>query len=333
MVKPEDVEGALNEHFEQINLDDFKERYDKSTGGNAVLQEWVQPAATTRDVILTQMEAAPLPLNAYLASALTGLSDDEREHAFAVSDLATSVCEELGIEVYEPRKSTDPVKHADVPSGEVFEKDRQRVLNSDLVIHIADYASTGAGEELDFALAALIPIVLISRGDSVVSRMVLGIPALKLHVTYNTLEELKVELRQRLSEIRPILEERKLSFSEFDNNIVGNKIRLLREQACLTREELASNLDGLITAERLRAIEDSNDKVSNPSLLELRSLSALLKTTVADLVEPDLGERIYVLLQEWLDGKVAARYGMSQNDRNKIISRILLRVIDDLQRE
>ena len=333
MVKPEDVEGALNEHFEQITLGDFKERYNKSTGGNAALQQWVPTDATTRDVILTQMEAAPLPLNAYLASALTGLSDDEREHLFAVSDLATSVCEELGIEVYEPRNSTDPVIHPDVPSGEVFEKDRQRVLSSDLVIHIADFASTGAGEELDFALAALIPIVLISRGDSVVSRMVLGIPALKLHVTYHTLDELKVELRQRLSEIRPILEERKLSFSEFDNNIVGNKVRLLREQACLTREELASNLDGLITVDRLRAIEDSNDKVSNPSLLELRSLSALLKTTVADLVEPDLSERIYVLLQEWLDGRVAARYGMSRNDRNKIISRILLRVIDDLQRE
>ena len=116
--------------------------------------------------------------------------------------------------------------------------------------------------------------------------MVLGIPALKIHVTYNTLEELSVELRQRLFEIRPILEERKLAFSAFDNNIVGNKVRLLREQARLTREDLISSADRLMTAERLRMIEDSNDKVSNPSLLELRSLSALLKTTVADLVEP-----------------------------------------------
>ena len=333
MVKPEQVEEALNEHFEQITLDEFKERYSKSISDSASLLKWIPPDSASRDVILSQMEAAPLPLNAYLASPLTGLSDEEREHVFEVSDLATSVCEELAIKVYEPRKSTDPVKHPDVPSGEVFERDRERVLSSDLVIHIADYPSTGSGEELDFALAALIPIVLISRGDSVVSRMVLGIPALKLHVTYHTLEELKIELRQRLSEIRPILEERKLSFSEFDNNIVGNKVRLLREQACLTRKDLASSLDGLITVDRLRTIEDSNDKVSNPSLLELRSLSALLKTTVADLVEPDLGERIYVLLQEWLDGRVAARYGMSRNDRNKIISRLLLRVIDDLQRE
>ena len=51
-----------------------------------------------------------------------------------------------------------------------------------------------------------------------------------------------------------------------------------------------------------------------------------------DLVEPDVAERVFVLLQEWLDGAVAARYGMSENDRNKILTRVLLRIIDDLQR-
>ena len=163
--------------------------------------------------------------------------------------------------------------------------------------------------------------------------MVLGIPALKLVITYNTLDELRVQLRQRLTEIRPILEERKLSFSAFDNNIVGNKVRLLREEAYLTREEIASNSHGLLTFERLSVIEQSSDKVSNPSLMELRALSALLKTTVADLAEPDLQERLLVILHEWLDGRVAARFDMSRHDRNKIITRLLLRVIDDLQRE
>ena len=164
MVKPEDVEGALTEHFDQITLEEFKDRYAKSALGDTSIQPRTLPDNAAREVILSQMEAAPLPLNAYLASALTGLSDEERQRVFAVSDLAASVCEDLAIEVYEPRKSTDPVRHPDVLSEDVFEQDRERVLNSDLVIHIADYASTGAGEELDFALAALIPIVLISRG-------------------------------------------------------------------------------------------------------------------------------------------------------------------------
>ena len=241
-------------------------------------------------------------------------------------------CNTLGIDLYEPRKSTDPVQHPDISAETVFQSDRMQVLDSDLVIHIADFASTGAGEELDFALAALIPIVLIARGESVVSRMVLGIPALKLSITYNTMEELRVELQQCLTQIRPILEERKLSFSEYDNNMVGNRVRLLREEAQLTRMDLATGLAGLITVDRLRGIEESSDKVSNPSLLELRQLSTVLKTTVSDLVEPDLQQRVLLVFQDWLDGRVAARYGMSQNDRNRIVSRILLRVIDDLQR-
>ena len=224
MVSPEDAENALTQHFKQISLEEFKERYDKYAAGDNSIQRRTEPDQFPREIILSQREAAPLPLDAYLASALTGLGEDQREHLFAVSDVISAVCKDLDILVYEPRKSTDPIQHAHVSAEEVFTRDRERVLESDLIIHVADYASTGAGEELDFALAALIPIILVSKGDSVISRMVLGIPALKLFVAYNTLEELRVELTQRLTEIRPILEERKLSFSEFDSNIIGNKV-------------------------------------------------------------------------------------------------------------
>ena len=333
MIKPEEAGKYLNEHFEQITLNEFKNLYDRYSSSDGSSEVPMIHDHSTHDVILYQREAAPLRLNAYLASALTGLSEKERERLIAVSDIVSDVCDESNIVVYEPRKSTDPIQHPDVPAEDVFNRDRELVLSSDLVIHIADYASTGAGEELDFALAALIPIVMLSHGDSTVSRMVLGIPALKLVITYNDLDELRVQLSQRLTEIRPILEERKLSFSAFDNNIVGNKVRLLREDAHLTREEIASNSRGLLPLERLSVIEESSDKVSNPSLMELRALSALLKTTVADLAEPDLQERLLVILHEWLDGRVAARFEMSRHDRNKILTRLLLRVIDDLQRE
>ena len=333
MIRPEDIEQPLSEHFKQITFDEFRDRYDRYVGDEDSPERPITSDRGSRDMILYQREAAPLRLNAYLATALTKLSEQERRHLTEVSEIVVDVCEELDIVVYEPRKSTDPIQHPDVPAEDVFNKDRERVLGSDLVIHIADYASTGAGEELDFAQAALIPIVLLSHGGSSVSRMVLGIPALKLILTYETLDDLRVELRHRLAEIKPILEERKLSFSEFDNNIVGNKVRLLREEAQLTRKDLASNSRGMLTVQRLRTIEENSDKMSNPSLLELRALSAFLKTTVADLAEPDLKQRVYVMLQEWLDGRVAARSGMSRNDRNKIITRILLRVIDELQRE
>ena len=333
MIRPEDAERHMRAHFEQVSLEEFKHRYEHDVDLKTELSQLVPTDRSRQAVLLTQREAAPLQLHAYLASALTGLGDRQRQSLFDVSDLVAAVCNELDIVVYEPRKSTDPILHPNVSPIEVYRRDREIVLGSDLIIHIADYASTGAGEELDFAQAALIPIVLLSHGNTVISRMVLGIPGLTLMIQYSDLDDLRVELRQRLMEIRPIVEERKLAFSNFNTNIVGNKVRLLRQEYGLTREELVSSSNGLLDIDRIREIEENTDKVANPSLLELRALSVFLKTTVADLAEPDLEERMRIMLHEWLDGNTEARYGMSRSDRNKILRRILLRVIDDLERE
>ena len=328
MVNPQDAQKILGEHFKQITFDEFRERHEKYVDeGNTALVPIAENSEATA-MILYQREAAPLKLDAYLASALTGLTPEQREHLFAVSDIVTAVCKDFEIDVYEPRKATDPVNHPLVSSEDVYNMDRKRVLSSDLVIHVADYASTGAGEELDFALAALIPIILIAHGETRVSRMVSGIPALKLTITYRDLDELSQELRERLTEIRPIVEERKLAFSDFDKNLVGNKVRILREESRLTREEVAVHSGDLLTVEKLRQIEGNSDRVSNPSLLELRTLATVLKTTVADLVEPDLDERMVALLQEWMLNGVEARSSMSQKDKRVVLRRLLYRVLD-----
>ena len=65
-----------------------------------------------------------------------------------------------------------------------------------------------------------------------------------------------------------------------------------------------------------------------PKLLELRRLAVVLKTTVADLVEPDLDERMIALLKELTLGRVEARFGMSSSDQRKIFRRMLYRVLD-----
>ena len=333
MVNPQDAHEILTEHYKQITLEEFNEWHEQYDGEQVSSLVPISPGSATGPIILWQPEAAPLKLNAYLASALTTLSPEQRKYVVAVSDVATSVCEDLDIELYRPMNATDPVDHPHASPEYVFNLDRQRVLDSDLVIHVADYASTGSGEELDFALAALIPIVLLAEGDSKVSRMVTGIPALKLIIKYENLGELRDELRERLTEIRPILEERKLVFAEFERNIVGNKVRILREDFGLTREDVASHLDELLPVDRIQLIEDSNDRLSNPSLMELRYLATVLKTTVADLVEPDLHERMLALLQELMLGRVEARYGMSSGDQRKVLKRILLSVLLNLEKD
>lgn len=331
MVNPQEAQRILDEHFEQITLDQFKARRDKYVGKESELLQPIEGSPEESSMILYQREAAPLSLNAYLASALTGLTEKERYHLIAVSNIVNSVCKDLEIDLYEPIKATDPVEHPHVKATDVYNMDKERVLKSDLLVHVADFASTGAGEELDFARSALIPIILIAHGDTRVSRMVTGIPAFNLMVTYTELDDLGYVLRERLAEVRPILEQRKLAFSDFEKNMVGNKVRITRQDSGLTRDDVASHSGDVLTVERIRHIEGSPDNISNPSLIELRTLAAVLKTTVADLVEPDLDERMIALLKEWMLKGVAARFSMSDRDQRAILRRILHRVIISIE--
>jgi len=168
--------------------------------------------------------------------------------------------------------------------------------------------------------------------------MITGNPAALVHITYAEPEDLRTEMHRTLAAIRPVLEERKLSLSDYDSNIVGDRIRLLREGLSLSREEVAKAI-GLSAAEAIRRIEESTDRLSNPSLLQLRKLAAVLHTTVADLVEPDLGARMMQYIESMLaggslSGRTAARFGrISSADQKRIIRRLLLRIIDSLEGE
>lgn len=333
---PEDASERLRRHFSEVSPEEFTEnvqRYcpevDEASWSTTSVQ--TQDGEAMNQLVLLQPEPSPLPLEAYLASALTGLNSEQKQLVFQLSDVISTICASHDIQLYEPRKRTDPVHHAEVPDAEVFKIDRERVMSTDLLIHLCHYPSTGAGEELDFAYNALVPMILVCQNETRVSRMITGIPSFKIRIEYSEPEELRQDLHRCLTQIRPILEQRKLAFSRYDVNIVGEKIRLLREGLGLTREEVAENAPHL-TLDSLRHLEESTDRVSNPTLIRLREVATILKTTVADLVEPDLSERLLGTLEEWTEGRQAARFpGMSARDRNRLVRRILLRVIDSLE--
>jgi transcriptional regulator with XRE-family HTH domain len=330
---PEDAADRLRAHFAGVTAHEFDERLDQYCSDLALAVANPDEGTQMSQLVLFRPQPSPLRLQAYLASALTGLNHEQRQLVFQLSDVISTICNDLDIELYEPRKKTDPVHHAAISSAEVFRLDRERVLESDLVIHLCHYASTGSGEELDFATNALVPVVLVSHSENRVSRMVTGIPGLKVEVQYTEPEELRVELRDRLLELRPILEERKLAFSNLHVNIVGNRIRSLREELRLTRADVAARIP-VLTVDTLTQIEESVDSTSNPSLVQLRQIATVLSTTVADLVEPSLDDRLITLLQDWVENRQEARFsGISKKDRNRIVRRLLLRVIDSLEED
>lgn len=330
-LNPTTASRLIRQHFNEVGSEEFGERIERALpgyGDSSVEQSQRDP--DSEELPLFQPNPAHLPLQAYLACALSGLDQDQRQLVFQISDTVAQVCSNVGIELYEPRKKTDPVHHEDVPDSEVFETDRSRVQESDLLIHLTHFPSTGSGQELDFAYNALVPVVLVKHASYTVSRMITGIPSLQLEIDYTEPEELRSSLEKSLRDIRPLLEERKLAFADYDVNVVGNNIRLVRESRGLTRSDVASQI-GLLTDDGLRQCEESVDRVSNPSLVLLRQLAAVLSTTVADLVEPDANDRLVTLFDDLLAGRVASRFdNLSERDREQAIRRLCYRILDSL---
>lgn len=274
-----------------------------------------------------------IPLSAYLASALTGLSAGQQAVIVNLSEIVSMVCRSVDIDLYEPRNATDPVHNASIADGEVFKIDRHAVVGSDLVIHLCNFPSTGGSEELRFAHEALVPIILIAKGDHRVSGMVTGNPSVIVDIRYENPKDLRPILEDRLLEIRPLLEQRRLAKSEFSENVVGSKIKELRLDANLSKEALANRV-GISVADLVN-IEENIDTVSNPSLTKLRLIATALKTTVAELVNPDYHESIMSSIQSLMSEQTnaaAARFrGVSDKDKRAFMRRFLARVSNELE--
>ncbi len=320
----DNIEQALRGHLKQASDEEIAERLAEASRAS---QPSPDETETGGQLVLLPTVRRRLALRAYLACALSGLEETERQLIFTLSDVVSQACAQHEIALYEPRKSTDPVHHPNVPDSEVWARDKQEVLASDLVIHLAHHPSTGSGEELAYAEGGMIPIMLISHSGTRVSRMVTGIPAIQIHLRYSEPEELREELSRRLFEIRPLLEQRRLALGD-DQNVVGEKVRQLRESIGLSRDQVAEAA-GLDTNE-LTHLEESPDRVANWTLTKLRRVATVLRTTVSDLVEPDLGEQLVGAIDDYIHGRQAARFpGMSPRDQRRLAYTLLGRLREE----
>ena len=325
-----DVQSRIREHFQAEDPEEIVRQSQSLIKFRDKVSDGALMSTLSEGSVLSHPRSRPVPLKAYLASALTGLDPTEKALIIHLSDMANLVCRSVDIDLYEPRKKTDPVHNAEVPSTDVFRIDRERVVGSDVLIHLCHFPSTGSGEELSFAYDAMVPIVLIIHGDQNVSRMITGIPSLKIEIRYDQPEEMREMLEERLREIRPLLEQRRLAKQEFSENVVGAKVKELRLGSGLSKEQLAGLVG--VDAGEISQIEDNVDTVSNPSLTKLRLIATALKTTVAELVNPDYVESVLAGIQSMLDEKTletaAARFkGVSRRDQRALMERFLVRFL------
>jgi len=227
------------------------------------------------------------PLRAYLASALTGLDDVEREQIFAASDAIAAACSATRIELYQPRASTDPVHHPEVADRVVYRTDRERVLASDLLLYLADRPSTGAGQELVFAHEAMIPIAVVAHQQARVSRMVTGMVSDQgWLLRYGEVNQLEERLAAFLAAQLPAIATARTARWRSDAVGFGTRLAELRRCRQLSRERLAGALPPTagVDAETLAGWEREPARLSNPSLLQLIALAEALEVDLGDLL-------------------------------------------------
>ena len=134
----------------------------------------------------------------YISGTLTYAAEKQKKIYLKISELCKPFCET----VYVPHlNGTDPVKNPDVTPAEVWQKDYQEVISSDLVIAFVGEPSLGTGGELEIARMAGRDIILWRFKGQKVSRLPLGNPAVveKIEAADETdlFEKLKNILQKR----------------------------------------------------------------------------------------------------------------------------------------
>jgi hypothetical protein len=226
-------------------------------------------------------------LSAYLATALTGLSETNRVRVFEISDAVAKACRRVNIELYEPRNSTDPVHHTHISDSDVFRFDRQKVSAADLLLYVADFPSTGAGQELIIAGNSMVPIVAVAHESLKVSRMVTGMPGDFTLLRYSSINGIELFLVEKLHGMRPALERRKKALVGYGENRIGATLERIRRSRDMTYEDVAAafRIPNAVTAQQIEQCEKAPDLQNNLSVFFLRELAAALDVSIADLLQ------------------------------------------------
>lgn len=237
---------------------------------------------------------------AYLASALTTLNDDEYERLKTIRDQAERACDAHDMTLYAPMDETHPEKHGDLAPSEVFERDRYAVATSDLLILVANSASFGAGQELEIARHAHVPILaLVPKGQDL-SRMVYGAPTFKKVIEYEAIDDIAPALERQIAKLYPLFDETRKARALAAREMVGDRVRRNRSERGLSQQELADRVG--VAKEEIRRIEQEPVEVSNPSLITLCRIAHVLDLSPSTLMNPATEAGYGKLLMEQAGG-------------------------------
>lgn len=157
----------------------------------------------------------------------------------------TLEAEPLHLRLYIPSEVTSPAVRGHMLPEHVYLLDRVRVVESDLMIVIADHTSFGIGGEVEMATALGKPVVFVSR-EQTISRFLLGTPAnavfqldgSRYFLPYRDWRDLKPELLPVLERVLANLDRAQHEPRIFRD--VGKRVNFFRLRRGLSIAELAA---------------------------------------------------------------------------------------------
>ena len=84
------------------------------------------------------------------------------------------ICRNCGLNPYIPHNHTDPVAYPDLSPIEVFDKDFEALVRSEMIIAYIGRPSLGVGAELGIAFQLGKPVIALHESEEKPSRFVLG---------------------------------------------------------------------------------------------------------------------------------------------------------------
>ncbi len=224
--------------------------------------------------------------SAYISGALMAVADGPRTRVFY--ELLAEIVASCGLRPYLPHQATDRVAAADLDPRSGYEIDRARVARSGLIIAYAGTPSFDVGIEVEIARERGIPVILVAERDRMVSRILLGSPAVVDVVRFTDLAALRLALRDAIARATASVTD------QTPETVVQRFLGSLGAARRLPEAEIAAllrvaDLDGEPASVVRRAIADG--KLFGAGLRDLVGRHALRGADLAAFVLHDILER------------------------------------------
>jgi transcriptional regulator with XRE-family HTH domain len=245
------------------------------------------------DVLRDAADCVPRVLQGYLATPLTGLTDQQDTSVRAVVEAVrrcSSAAEFLDppINIYWPGEHTHPKSDPKYKPATVYLIDRSRASTFHFLVILCGAASYGVGQENEIATQAGVPAIRFV--NSQVSRMMRGsfVKSFDIEYSGNLQDGLHFDESEFANALRNVVKlhyHHSALYSSVNGNEFGPRLKRLVDERALDNRAFAEELG--VSLDYVQAMMEEPISVSNPSARLLKRMSVRLGESVGFL----LGEK------------------------------------------